>query len=97
MKPKRNTASPAQQRKMRAGINREIRRYQKGRGLVQNLPADLVAAGVRLFKSEAALACWLCEPARGLGGRLPMVVAQTSRGADRVTELIQAISHGVYL
>jgi uncharacterized protein (DUF2384 family) len=95
MKPRR--VSEKQRRKLRAGITAEVRRYRACLDLVTNLPANVVDAGLELFVDEAALALWLCEPARALGDKIPMRVAQTRRGANQVTQVLRAILYGVYL
>ncbi len=82
---------------MRAGIIAKVRHYQHCLDLFPKIPTTVVDAGMELFNSEAALALWLCEPARALGGKIPIQVAQTLRGAKQVTQVLNAISHGVYL
>lgn len=89
--------SEKQLRRMRAGISIEVRRYKRCLELLPNIPSEVVEAGVELFSNEAALALWLCEPARALGGKIPMMVAQKRRGAKQVMQVLRAIGHGVYL
>lgn len=86
-----------QQQRMRTAILLEILRYHKCIELIPGVPAEVLAAGMDLFKTEAAVASWLCEPARALGGRIPMEVAQTPKGAKEVAQILGAISHGVFL
>ena len=94
---KRQTVNEKQLRRMRAAINAEMWRYERCLEFLPRIPAEVVDAGVELFASEAALALWLCQPARSLGGKIPMKVALTRRGAKRVTQVLNAISYGVYL
>lgn len=82
---------------MRVGISAEVRRYHRCIKLLPNLSSEVVNAGMELFSDEAALALWLCEPARALGGKIPMRVAQTRSGAAQVAQVLRAIGHGVYL
>src|SRR5579864_9373858 len=75
MKPRRMLSSK-QGRRMRTAINGEARRYRRCLALVPHVPAEVVDAGMELFGDEAAVALWLCEPARALGGKIPIRVAQ---------------------
>ena len=96
MKP-RKTLSAKQCRRMRAAINGEARRYRRCLALVPHIPPEVVDAGMELFGDEAAVALWLCEPARALSGKIPIRVAQPAAGAMKVKEILRAITHGVYL
>ena len=88
--------SQQQQRRLRASIAAEVRHYQHCLALLPGIPAEVVDAGRQWFQDEGALARWLCLPARSLGEKTPMELAQTRRGAARVAELLRAIAHGVY-
>ena len=86
-----------QLRSMRAALRGEILKYQHCLTLLPNVPAEVVAAGLDLFVSEAAVALWLCESARALGEEIPMQVAQTPVGAKKVAQILRAIADGAVL
>ena len=68
---------------MRTAIEGKIREYQHGLTLLPNVPAEVLAAGLDLFASEAAVALWRCESVRALGDEIPMQMAQIPVGAKK--------------
>ena len=82
---------------MRAAIKVEIQKYHHCLTLLPNLPAEVVAAVLDLFASEAAVALWLCESIRDLGDEIPMQMAQTPAGAKKVAQTLRAIADGAVL
>ena len=89
--------SAPQRRHMVAAINARIAHYRCCRQLLRHVTADMILAGRDIFTSEAALALWLCEPARALDGATPISLVRGATGRARVVELLHAIAHGVYL
>ena len=49
-----------------------------------------------VFEDTAGAEKWLKEPARGLGGAIPLRYAQTELGAREVERLLARIEHGVF-
>ena len=56
---------------------------------------EVAAAARACFGTAAAAAEWLATPAYGLGGRIPLKVAQTARGRQRVITLLHRIDHNI--
>lgn len=93
MKP---SITSRQRRRLQAGIKAEIGRYQRCLELIGYVDAEVLAAGMALFATEAALAIWLSEPARLLGGKVPLKVMETGQGRRRVAIALTQIAHGVF-
>ncbi|MGD9333096.1 MAG: DUF2384 domain-containing protein [Desulfobacterales bacterium] len=49
-----------------------------------------------VLEDQQAAKEWLKEPARGLGGRIPLEYADTELGAQEVLNLLGRIEHGVF-
>lgn len=91
------TISQYQRRQMEAALKAEIRRYQKSLPLMASLDVEIYAAGRELFANDAGLALWLCDPARALGWKIPLLVARTKSGRKQVINILMALVHGVFL
>jgi uncharacterized protein (DUF2384 family) len=65
--------------------------------MLNRVDAGVYAAGMELFEAEERLALWLCEPAKALGGKLPLVVMRTKRGRREVASILIGIAHGNFL
>lgn len=78
------------------------RRKQKGR--LSSLESERLVRLARLFdkatevfgNDEIVSAQWFRTPARGLGGKTPLVMAETELGAQEVNALLVRIEHGVF-
>jgi hypothetical protein len=86
-----------QRRRLEAGLKLQIRLYQQCLNLLPALNVEVYLAGMELFATEAALALWLCAPARAFAGKLPIRVARTAKGRKRVANLLGALAHGVFV
>jgi len=58
--------------------------------------ARLYDKALDVFEDAAGAEKWLKEPARGLGGAIPLRYAQTELGAREVEMLLARIEHGVF-
>ena len=58
--------------------------------------ARLYDKALDVFEDTAGAENWLKEPARGLGGAIPLRYAQTELGAREVERLLARIEHGVF-
>ena len=58
--------------------------------------ARLYAIAVEVLEDEPAAARWLTSAQRGLGGAVPLELAQTDVGARAVEDLLGRMEHGVY-
>ena len=58
--------------------------------------ARLYDKALQVFEDEEAAEKWLKEPARGLGGVIPLVYAKTELGAQEIEKLLIRIEHGVF-
>jgi len=92
----KTTITSRQRRRLQAGIRAEIRRYQQCLKRIDSVNAEVFAAGMTFFTTEADLALWLCAPARLLGGEVPLKVVRTGKGRQRVVMALTQIAHGVY-
>lgn len=84
-------------RRMEASLRAEIRHYEQCLPLLETLPPEVFLAGKELFADEGQLALWLCEPARALGGRVPLRHLSTAAERRRVVRILEAITHGTIL
>ena len=89
--------TPAQYRRLAAGLDREIKRLQLARTQLGRIDEETYRAGRDLFSADSALALWLCEPAPALGGRVPITVMRTASGRTKVANVLKTIAHGVPL
>jgi uncharacterized protein (DUF2384 family) len=94
-------ASPSLARRqyirLEKAIDAQIRQYNRFRKQLHNVDAATYAAGMSCFDSEAALAQWLCQPAPALGWKVPLMVMRTAMGRQKLSNLLTAIQHGVFL
>ena len=58
--------------------------------------ARLYDKALEVFEDEEAAEKWLKEPARGLGGVIPLEYAKTELGAQEIEKLLSRIEHGVF-
>lgn len=61
---------------------------------VQPTP-ELLAIALDVFENEDGARTWLTSPAFGLGGRVPLDVAQTDAGRREVETLLKRIDYGI--
>jgi len=85
------------QKRMEAAVDSKIRHYTKCRALFGSMDREVYDAGKALFRSDVALAEWMCAPARAMGGKLPIRAIRTASGRKRVVGILSALEHGVYL
>jgi len=93
----RTTPKEQQRRRLEEGIRNRIRHFQRCLKLIGNVDAAVFKAGMEFFTSEFALTQWLCEPARSLGDKIPLVVMRTAKGRAQVAGVLRAIAQGNYL
>lgn len=89
--------SPAQRRRLGAGLDREIGRLVRAKALLGRIDQEVYRAGRGLFRNDAGLALWLIEPARSLMGRVPLAVMRTKAGRQKVTNILRSLAHGIPL
>ena len=58
--------------------------------------AKLYDKALDVFEDEGATENWLKDPARGLGGDIPLEYARTELGAREVEKLLSRIEYGVF-
>lgn len=80
-----------------AAIQAQIRLLERCRKRLRHVDPNVFEAGMKCFGSEAGFVHWLCNPARALGGDIPLHAMSSSRGRRKVEEVLVAITHGVYL
>jgi uncharacterized protein (DUF2384 family) len=93
---KASSITSHQLRRLDAALSSEIRRYERCRRQLRYVHREVFTAGVSCFNSASALALWLCEPAFGLSGKVPLQVMRTPRGRADVVNLLRRIEYGVY-
>jgi putative toxin-antitoxin system antitoxin component (TIGR02293 family) len=82
---------------------RTLARLQPGKSRLDSVSGDRLVRAARLYSiaaevledSEAA-ARWLKAPQRGLGGSVPLHLAETDVGTRAVEALLGRMEHGVY-
>lgn len=88
------TLTSTQRRRLAAGLERQIRRLRRSSQLLGRVDPEIYRAGRDLFSSDLGFALWLSEPARALGGRVPLVIMRTKKGRARVKDVLVALAHG---
>jgi putative toxin-antitoxin system antitoxin component (TIGR02293 family) len=58
--------------------------------------ARILALAVDVLESQEHAVAWLREPSDALGGRTPLGVVTTDVGAERVTNMLYQMEHGIY-
>lgn len=58
--------------------------------------ARIVAMAEQVFEDTERAYCWLREPQRGLGARVPLSLIATEVGAREVEDLLGRIEYGVF-
>ena len=56
---------------------------------------EVAAVAKACFGTAKAASAWLATPAHGLAGKIPLKVAQTARGRQRVITLLHRIDHNI--
>jgi uncharacterized protein (DUF2384 family) len=79
---------------MESAINSRIRHYERCRKLFKYLDGEVYDVGRNLFSTDAALAEWLCEPARALDYKVPIRVMRAVKGRRQVLEVLLGIAQG---
>lgn len=88
----------------RCGISRAtFHRKKTARAKLGRIESDLVARHASLlhhakgvFEDAGAASKWLREPQVGLGGAVPLDLAQSTQGYQEVAKLLTRIDYGVY-
>jgi len=83
--PKRTLTRRKQQGRLNAEESEKVLRI-----------ARLYDKALDVFEDEKSAEKWLKEPARGLGGVMPLEYAKTELGAREVERLLARIEHGVF-
>ena len=88
--------TPSERRRLDASLVAEIRRLERGRRQIGRIDQEVFKAGISCFESASVLVRWLCEPAVGLRGKVPLQVMRTEKGRKDVVNLLRRIDYGVY-
>lgn len=100
----RNIALPVESVMTLVNIPRRTLTRRKHEGRFGPDESDRLVRASRLYGKALALfegnidaaSNWLRTPQRGLGGALPLVLAQTDAGSREVERLIGRLEHGVF-
>ena len=81
-------------------LNAALAREWRRRGLVRApkqriLDSEVAGHALACFGTAVGAAEWLSSPANGLDGRVPLMVAQTTRGRQRVIALLHRIDYNI--
>jgi uncharacterized protein (DUF2384 family) len=87
--------------KVKTGLPvKSFEKLGKKLGVSDNLLSQRIARlydkALDVFEDEKSAEKWLKEPARGLGGDIPLEYAKTELGAREVERLLSRIEHGVF-
>ena len=85
-----------QLRRLDKAIDAQMRIYAQCRRHLKNLDPATIALGVEVLGSETAVVQWLCAPAFGLGGEIPLKMMRSAKGREQVAEILAAIQYGVF-
>jgi putative toxin-antitoxin system antitoxin component (TIGR02293 family) len=58
--------------------------------------ARIFALAIDVLESQEHAVAWLREPSDALGGRTPLRVVTTDVGAEKVTNMLYQMEHGIY-
>jgi len=83
------------QKKLRSALRAEIRHLTRCMQHLSRVDEETFARGKDVFATDAALAQWLCEPARSLQGAIPLATMRTAKGRRAVAEALIRIAHGI--
>jgi uncharacterized protein (DUF2384 family) len=83
-------------RHMEAAVANKVRHYERCRKQLRRIDQEVLQAGISCFGSASTLALWLCAPAVGLGGKVPLQIMRTAKGRKDVVNLLGRIDYGVY-
>ena len=86
-----------ERQRLDAGLLAEIRGLERCRKNIARIDQEVFQAGISCFGSAAVLVLWLCEPAVGLGGKVPLQIMRTAKGRKDVATLLKRIDYGVYV
>lgn len=101
---RRNSALPAESVMTLVNIPRRTLTRRKHEGRFSPEESDRLVRASRLYGKALALfegnvdaaSNWLRTPQRGLGGAVPLELAQTDAGSREVEALIGRLEHGVF-
>ncbi len=71
-----------------------VQDFQSARELLAHADSEVLAAGRQVFRSDAAVALWLCTPARFADGKRPLKLLRTSEGRQKVASILIGLAHG---
>ncbi|KAB2906891.1 MAG: DUF2384 domain-containing protein [Dechloromonas sp.] len=84
-------------RRLAAGLERQVGHLRRSILLLDRVDPEIYRAGRSLFSSDLGLALWLSEPARSLGGRVPLSIMRTKKGRAKVKDVLVALAHGLFV
>jgi putative toxin-antitoxin system antitoxin component (TIGR02293 family) len=58
--------------------------------------ARILALAVAVLESRDNAVAWLREPSDGLGGRSPLAAVASDPGAEKVSNMLYQMEHGIY-
>lgn len=58
--------------------------------------ARILALAVLVLESRANAVAWLREPSPALGGRSPLAAVASDPGAEKVSNMLHQMEHGIY-
>jgi putative toxin-antitoxin system antitoxin component (TIGR02293 family) len=58
--------------------------------------ARILALAVLVLESRANAVAWLREPNDALGGRSPLAAVASDPGAEKVSNMLYQMEHGIY-
>ena len=95
--PKEPIDGPEARRRVLAAALKEISRREAMVIRLRAFDEGVIAAALDTFQSARAAAEWLMGSAYGLGGEVPIEVAQTPQGRERVLNVLRCIEHNTLL
>jgi uncharacterized protein (DUF2384 family) len=87
----------ADRRRVATEMDAWLAQQQRLTLLLENADPEVIAAAVDCFGSHIGAGRFLTSPARGLGYKIPVEIANTPEGKAKVLTLIRQIDYGVYL
>lgn len=92
-------AAPMKRRNIRQDITRSVfctaREERRLLEAFQKADLDLLQNAAKAFGGVKGAGSWLASPAFGLGGKIPILHARTSKGKAEVVTLMNRIDRGV--
>lgn len=82
---------------LQTALKSEITKLEHGIKLLEKADSELIKETETAMGGASGVALWLTTPNPILEEAIPLELAQTEEGRERVIELLNQIKHGIYV